>query len=79
MKSATKTPRNHESQGRLDLCSSDVVGVASCWTGNFRCGGFECGRQVLEIISQMLHVYAIFSYIWLKPMINVGKYSIHGA
>ena len=33
--SATKTPRNHESQGHLDLCSSDVVGVASCWTGNF--------------------------------------------
>ena len=24
-------------------------------------------------------VYGIFTYIWLQFMINVGKYSIHGA
>ena len=32
-------------------------------------------------ITHMLHVsmYGIFTYIWLISVVNVGKYSIHGA
>ena len=31
------------------------------------------------IITQMLHGTGIFTYIWLKFMVNVGKYTIHGS
>ena len=34
---------------------------------------------VQEIISQMLRGAGIFTYIWVILVVNVGKYSIHGA
>ena len=30
-------------------------------------------------ISHMLHVWNIYTYIWVMFEVNVGKYSIHGA
>jgi len=29
--------------------------------------------------TQMRQIFEYFTYIWLKFMVNVGKYSIHGA
>ena len=29
--------------------------------------------------THRIHVTGIFTYIWLKFMVNVGKYTIHGS
>ena len=36
-----------------------------------------CVRRLRS--SRMLHIWNIFTYIWLKFMVDVSKYSIHGA
>ena len=35
--------------------------------------------KVKSCITHMLHVYGIFTYIWVTFSVNVGKYPIHGA
>ena len=39
--------------------------------------GSKC--KVQEVNIPYAGCYGIFTYIWLKFMVNVGKYSIHGA
>ena len=36
-------------------------------------------KQLRYPICSMYGISNIFAYIWLKSMVNVGKYSIHGA
>ena len=31
------------------------------------------------VYTQMLHGAGIFTYMWVMLVVNVGKYSIHGA
>ena len=43
-------------------------------------GSEICGKTSWDTLKHPIcSMYGIFTYIWLKFMVNVGKYSIHGA
>ena len=52
-----------------------VGGPQSCWTGH---RGRRVGSEAVFFHSHRIHGTGIFTYIWLKCMVNVGKYATHG-
>ena len=53
-------------------CAEAKVKVGS-WTEPRR-----CGDGPVAVALPIGSMYGIFTYIWLKFMVNVGKYPIHG-
>ena len=37
------------------------------------------GTQMFAKQTHRIHVWYIYTYIWLIYMVNVGKYTIHGS